>query len=99
MKVFHSLDTMDWGRVTVFIGASSIFWVTMKSLVPDPYNEWVSTFLLALTNAVAFVMRSGKSRVEKIEDKIDEHQADAVKKTAEIEQLIVSEVKEQSEGK
>ena len=97
MKWFHSFDTMDWGRVSLLVGGATVFWVTMGAVVPDPYYKWISTFLLAVSNTVALMMRSGVSRVEKIEEKLEDHHADAVKKTEEIRTLIVNEVQEQAE--
>ena len=96
-RYWHSLDTVDWWRVSIFVAAVSTFWATMIAVIPDPYAKWVTTFLLGVSNAVALMLRSGKSRVEKIEEKIEDHQADAVQKTEEIKNLIVSEVQEKAE--
>jgi hypothetical protein len=99
MKLFHSFDTMSWGRVAIFIVATSIFWVTMQSLFSDPYKTWISTFLLASTNTVAFLMRSGKSRVEKIEDKMEELETKKEETRVKVAELMSNETKEQKENK
>ena len=99
MRVFHSFDTVDWVRVSLFVAAVSTFWATMIAVVPDPYAKWVSTFLLGVSNAVAIMLRSGKSRGEKIDEKIEAHHADAEKKSEEIQNLVVSELKERAENK
>jgi len=97
VKLWHTLDTVDWFRVSIFIAAVSVFWGTMVAVIPDPYAKWVSTFLLGVSNAVALMLKSGKSRGEKIGEKIEEHHADAEKKAEEIKTLVVSELKERAE--
>lgn len=96
-RVWHSFDTVDWFRVSIFIAAVSVFWATMVAVIPDPYAKWVSTFLLGVSNAVALMLRSGKSRVEKIGDKFEELETKKEETRVEITELLSNEAKEKAE--
>lgn len=99
MKVFHSFDTMDWGRISLIVAAITTFWAGMISVIPEKYHHVGLVFLSSITSAITLMMRSGKSRIEKIEDKVEEYEAEGIKKSEEIQQLITNEVKEKSEKK
>jgi len=97
MKWFHAWDTMDWPRISVIVAFATAFWIGLAALIPEKYHKAGTIILGSLSSAVTLMMRSGKSRAEKIEDKIEEHQADAVKKTEEIQELISNEAQEKAE--
>jgi len=63
---------MDWGRVSVVVAAITAFWVGMISVVPEKYHHVGMVLLSSTTSALTLMMRSGKSRGEKIGDKVDE---------------------------
>jgi len=69
----------------------------MVAVIPDPYAKWVSTFLLGVSNAVALMLRSGKSRVEKIGDKFEELETKKEETRVEITELLSNEAKEKAE--
>lgn len=96
MKLFHAFDTMDWTRVFSVIAAVTAIWAGLISIVPEKYHHIGLVILSSVTSGVTMMMRSGKSRVEKIEDKIEEHREDGIIKTEEVRKLIASEVKEQA---
>jgi hypothetical protein len=97
MRLMHSLDTMDWTRVSLVVASITAFWVGLAAILPDRYHKIGMVILGSAQSALTLMMRSGKSRGEIIEEKIEDHQADAVKKTQEIKELIVSEVQEKAE--
>lgn len=94
MKLFHSFDTTDWTRVISVVGAISGGWLVLGQIIPEQYHHTGSVILQAATTFVALMIKSGKSRTDKIVEKIEAHEADAVKKAKEIDTLIESEVKE-----
>jgi len=97
MKLFHSFDTMDWGRVALVVAAISGGWLVLGEIIPKEYHYKGTIIIQAITTTATLMMRSGKSRGEIIGDKIEEHQVDGEKKAEEIKTLVVSELKERAE--
>jgi phosphate uptake regulator len=63
---------MDWTRVSIVVASITAFWVGMISIIPERYHHIGMVILSSLTSAITLMMRSGKSRIEKIDDKVDE---------------------------
>ena len=99
MRLFHAWDTMDWGRVFLIGTAAAAFWGSFQAVVPERYWKWGMAICVGTIAAASSMMRSGKSRGEKIDEKIEAHHADAEKKSEEIQNLVVSELKERAENK
>lgn len=99
MKWFHSFDTTDWTRVSVIVAAATAFWIGLAAIMPEDYYRIGTTILGAAQSALTLMMRSGKSRGEIIGDKIEEHQADAEKKSEQIKTLVANELKEKAAEK
>ena len=95
MRLFHAWDTMDWFRISGIVAFATAFWIGLITIIPEKYHKIGTVILGAMQSAITLMMRSGKSRAEKIEEKIEEHVADGEKKAEEIKNLIVNEVKEQ----
>jgi hypothetical protein len=72
MQLFHSLNTMDWGRVSLVVAAITAFWIGLQAIVPEKYHHMGTVILGAFSSALTLMMRSGKSLVAKAEDKLDE---------------------------
>ena len=99
MQFFHSFDTMDWGRVSLIVAAVTAFWIGLAAIMPEKYYRVGTTILAALSSAITLMMRSGRSRADKIEEKVEEYKAEGVKKRKEIHELISNEVAEKTEEK
>jgi C4-dicarboxylate-specific signal transduction histidine kinase len=99
VRVFHSFDTTDWGRVSLVVAAITAFWVGLAAILPERYHKTGMVILGSAQSALTLMMRSGKSRAEKIEEKIEEHVADGLKKREEIKELISKEAQEQAQKK
>ena len=97
LRLFHSLDTTDWPRVFTVVLAVGAFWGALQKVVPEKYWSYGVALLAGATAFVTIMMKSGRSRVEIIDDKIEEHEADGVKKSEEIKNLVVNELKEKVE--
>ena len=51
---------LSWGRLWIIVVAAGILWAGVSALVPEPYFRIVTSILGAVSNALAFVIRSDK---------------------------------------
>jgi len=99
VKWFHALDTTDWGRVSIVVASITAFWVGLAAILPDRYHKIGMVILGSAQSALTLMMKSGKSRAEKIEEKVEDLKTEGVKTRSEIETLLSNEAKEQAEKK
>lgn len=99
MKWFHAWDTMDWPRISVIVASATAFWIGLATILPEKHYRIGTTILGALQSAITLTMRSGKSRGEKIGEKIAELETKGDETREEIQTLIVKEAEEQAAKK
>lgn len=97
MRLMHSLDTMDWTRVSLVVAAITAFWVGLAAILPDRYHKIGMVVLGSAQSALTLMMRSGKSRGEIIEDKVEDLKAKGVETRKEIDTLVINEAKEKAD--
>jgi len=99
MRLMHSFDTMDWTRVSLVVAAITAFWVGLAAILPDRYHRIGMVILGSAQSALTLMMRSGKSRGEIIEEKVEDLKTEGVKTRVEIDTLISNEAKERAKEK
>ena len=97
MRLMHSLDTMDWTRVSLVVAAITAFWIGLATILPERYHKIGMVILGSAQSALTLMMRSGKSRGEIIEDKVEELKTKGAETRVEITELISNEAKEKAE--
>jgi hypothetical protein len=70
MRWFHTLESMEWSRVSLVVAAMTTFWAGLVSIVPERYHHVVTVVLAAFSSTVTLMMRSGKTPNEKEADEI-----------------------------
>ena len=96
MRVFHSWDTFDWTRISLVVAAITAFWVGLAAILPEKYHKMGMVILGSAQSALTLMMRSGKSRGEKIEEKIDALETKKEETRIEVTELISKEAAEQA---
>ena len=59
-KVFNHPSKIDWLRVGIVIGAVSVVWAGLISIVPEKHHHVGTVILAALQSGVIFIMKSRK---------------------------------------
>jgi len=96
VRVFHSWDTFDWTRISLVVAAITAFWVGLAAILPEKYHKMGMVILGSAQSALTLMMRSGKSRGEKIEEKIDALETKKEETRIEVTELISKEAAEQA---